>query len=69
MRIGRFDWSSDTVGFYTESTEFGKSAALLYTNMPTNPIWLAGVSSSTVTPNPTWKFALYRLNESDGTII
>jgi hypothetical protein len=33
------------------------------------PIWLAGVTSSTVSPNPTWKFALIRLNESTGAVV
>jgi len=66
MRLGSYDLSTDSVLFYTESTEFGKGSSLLLTPMATNPIWAAGVLTSTCINTPTWRMVLIQLNEATG---
>ena len=58
MRISRYDWDTDSVAFYKESSQYGKASALLWTGMASNPLWLAGVTSLTDGPSPTWMFTL-----------
>ena len=65
MRIGCFDQTSNSVSFYTESTEYGRSAAL-YLNSSPKELWVAGVT--TMDENTSaWMFSLFKINMADGT--
>lgn len=68
MRFGCFDPSTNSVCFYTESTEYGRSAALfLDTAASPGELWLGGVATQDEVTNPAWFFALFKMSLADGT--
>ena len=58
MRVGSYDWLKNSIPFYTESKQFGKSAALLLTNMTPNPIWVSGLTLVDYV-NAKWMLTLF----------